>query len=95
MLVSASNSACICIYVVKLVVCTCAIESLYFCLVLKLFHCMQALNRDLADKWQKWVDFPQEALDTIAEGSYYNIQITDKLRLISFNSDYGYVKETT
>ncbi|XP_064390899.1 sphingomyelin phosphodiesterase A-like [Halichondria panicea] len=50
----------------------------------------QALNRDLAYKWQKWADFPQDALDTIVEGGYYNIRIMDNLRLISFNSDYGY-----
>ena len=51
----------------------------------------QALTHNLADYWQSWVDFPQEALDTIAQGGYYNVRITDNLRVISFNSDYGSV----
>ncbi len=55
---------------------------------------LQALNRDLAYKWQKWADFPQDALDTIVEGGYYNIRIMDNLRLISFNSDYGYIHDS-
>ena len=52
---------------------------------------MQALTHNLADYWQSWVDFPQEALDTIAQGGYYNVPIMDNLRVISFNSDYGSV----
>jgi len=40
-----------------------------------------------------WADLPPEALTTIAKGAYYSTKITDKLKLISFNSDYGSVSK--
>ena len=54
-----------------------------FCLTL------QYLTKQLALNWQKWADFPQEALDTIARGGYYSVKVREGLRLLSFNSDYG------
>jgi sphingomyelin phosphodiesterase len=50
----------------------------------------QNLNRKLAQYWQSLVPLPQSALDTISDGAYYTILIQDRLRLISFNSNYGY-----
>lgn len=51
----------------------------------------QYLTKELADYWQTWVpNFPSSSLETIAEGGYYSMKIMDGLRLLSFNSDYGY-----
>ena len=51
---------------------------------------MQELTKKLAQYWQSLVPLPQSALDTIAEGGYYTVLIQDRLRLLAFNSDYGY-----
>ena len=49
----------------------------------------QELTKKLAQYWSDVVPLPQSALDTISEGGYYTLLIRDKLRLLSFNSDYG------
>ena len=54
-----------------------------------LLPALQELTRKMADYWQKLVPLPQSALDTIADGAYYTTLIEDKLRVLSFNSDYG------
>ena len=43
----------------------------------------------MAQYWQSLVPLPQSALDTIADGGYYTLLISERLRLLSFNSDYG------
>ena len=43
----------------------------------------------MAEYWQKGATLPQSAVETIAEGGYYTLLISDGLRLVSFNSDYG------
>ena len=45
----------------------------------------------MAGYWEKLVPLPQTALDTIADGAYYTTLVQDKLRVLSFNSDYGWV----
>ncbi len=53
----------------------------------------QYLTKELAEYWQSWVpNFPSAALATIAEGGYYSMEIMEGLRLLSFNSDYGYAE---
>ena len=54
----------------------------------------QVITRTLANYWMDWADLPPEALTTIAKGAYYSTKITDKLKLISFNSDYGSVSKS-
>ena len=56
-----------------------------------LFTLVQYLTQQLAKYWQKWVEFPSDALATVAKGGYYTIKIEEGLRLIAFNSDYGSV----
>ena len=53
----------------------------------------QVITRTLANYWVDWADLPPEALTTITKGAYYSTKITDKLKLISFNSDYGSVSK--
>lgn len=53
----------------------------------------QVITRTLANYWMDWADLPPEALTTITKGAYYSTKITDKLKLISFNSDYGSVSK--
>ena len=50
---------------------------------------LQELNKKMADYWKQLAPLPQSALDTIADGAYYTTLIQDKLRVLSFNSDYG------
>ena len=45
----------------------------------------------MAEYWQTLAPLPQTALDTIRDGAYYTLLIQDKLRVLSFNSDYGYI----
>ena len=45
----------------------------------------------MAEYWEALVPLPQSALDTIADGAYYSLLVRDKLRVLSFNSDYGSV----
>ena len=45
----------------------------------------------MAEYWQTLVPLPQSALETIRDGAYYTLLLQDKLRLLSFNSDYGWV----
>ena len=52
---------------------------------------MQYLTEKLSEYWKKWVNFSEEAVDTIASGGYYSVKILNNLRLISFNSNYGWV----
>ena len=47
----------------------------------------QDMTRRIAQYWQKWVEFPQEALETIANGGYYTMMIREGLQLVSINSD--------
>ena len=54
----------------------------------------QVITRTLANYWMDWADLPPEALTTIAKGAYYSTKITDNLKLISFNSDYGWVSKS-
>ena len=49
----------------------------------------QELTKRMAEYWQKGATLPQSAVETIAEGGYYTLLISDGLRLVSFNSDYG------
>ena len=51
----------------------------------------QVITRTLANYWMDWADLPPEAFTTITKGAYYSTKIVDKLKLISFNSDYGSV----
>ena len=44
----------------------------------------------MAAYWQELVPLPQSAVETITDGAYYTTLIQDKLRVLSFNSDYGY-----
>jgi sphingomyelin phosphodiesterase len=50
----------------------------------------QELTKRMAEYWQRGATLPQSAVETIAEGGYYTLLISDGLRLVSFNSDYGY-----
>ena len=50
---------------------------------------MQYLTEKLSEYWKKWVNFSEEAVDTIASGGYYSVKVLNNLRLISFNSNYG------
>lgn len=52
---------------------------------------LQYLTEKLSEYWKKWVNFSQEAMGTIASGGYYSVKILSNLRLISFNSNYGWV----
>ena len=49
------------------------------------------LTESLARIWRSWAPFPDAALKTIGLGGYYTLMLKPKLRLISYNSDYGYV----
>ena len=50
---------------------------------------VQELTHKMAQYWESLVPLPQSALDTIEDGGYYTLLIREKLRLLSFNSDYG------
>jgi len=41
------------------------------------------------------VDLSPEARSSVAEGGYYSLPVMEGLRIISFNTDYGYRKKTT
>ena len=43
----------------------------------------------MANYWSDLIPLPQSAIDTIIDGAYYTILVQDKLRILSFNSDYG------
>ena len=45
------------------------------------------MTKRIAQYWKEWVEFPEEALDTVAVGGYYTMMIRKGLRLISVNSD--------
>ena len=51
----------------------------------------QILTQHLAKYWQKWVELPPAAIETITKGGYYTVKIEEGFRLIAFNSDYGSV----
>ena len=51
----------------------------------------QHLTQQLAQYWKKWVEFPPDALASLAKGGYYNIKLEQGFRLVAFNSDYGSV----
>jgi sphingomyelin phosphodiesterase len=48
------------------------------------------LNEKMAGYWQRLAPLPPAALETIANGAYYTTLVQEGLRIISFNSDYGY-----
>ena len=49
------------------------------------------LTAALAKLWKSWAPFPEGALETLSLGGYYTLMLKPKLRLISYNSDYGYL----
>lgn len=44
----------------------------------------------IADFWQRWVAFPENALQTVRAGGYYTMLIRPGLRLMSLNTEFGY-----
>ena len=48
------------------------------------------LTESLARMWRLWAPFPDAAIKTIGLGGYYTLMLKPKLRLVSYNSDYGY-----
>ena len=48
-------------------------------------------TKTLAGMWRSWAPFPDTALKTIGLGGYYTLVLKPKLRLIAYNSDYGYL----
>lgn len=51
----------------------------------------QSLTRNLSITWKKWVELSPEAEASIAHGGYYSAEVMKGLRIISFNSNYGYL----
>ncbi|KAI6654603.1 hypothetical protein LOD99_999 [Oopsacas minuta] len=45
----------------------------------------------LARMWSTWAHFPDSAIKSMGHGGYYSVIIKPKLRLIAYNSDYGYL----
>ena len=48
------------------------------------------LTDALAEFWQRWVELPENALQTIRAGGFYTMLIRPGLRLMSINTDFGY-----
>ena len=42
----------------------------------------------IADFWNRWVAFPEDASETIRAGGYYSVLIQPGLRLLSINTDF-------
>lgn len=49
------------------------------------------LTETLSRLWSPLAPFPASALKTIGHGGYYTLMLKPKLRLICYNSDYGYL----
>ena len=49
------------------------------------------LTETLSRLWSSLAPFPASALKSIGYGGYYTLMLKPKLRLISYNSDYGYI----
>ena len=47
------------------------------------------LTDALAEFWQRWVELPENALQTIRAGGFYTMLIRPGLRLMSINTDFG------
>ena len=49
------------------------------------------LTETLSRLWSSLAPFPASALKSIGYGGYYTLMLKPKLRLIAYNSDYGYI----
>ena len=52
----------------------------------------QEVTQQLAQYWQKWVNFTDVAMETVKRSACYSVVIPNtNLKLVSFNANYGYV----